>query len=526
MRLKLLAPFTTRGFGVRSEMPVHDPVGYTEFWDLVEASFGEQRAGLRWSRQAELRFAHAGRYAGCTTNRYRTLESDSLIRPLHVLEIVVGLDAETASRLLGEASDAALQRDGLAGPPGPFHERMRRFAGELNEMLRAAPPAALVRVYDHGVSLVEVDLPVGRLLFDPAVGHEDALDHLQHTGIEFADRLVAHCREVVLAPFFRWLTTGASGARRYLCEVAAAPEDDAPADRTGCGRDAGVLWVTRTLVFDEHHAPADPAPEFPERRAGLIRHWLKDVQRPKGVDVVGQAVAQSTAHTTHWLNYLFREESYEGGYPVHGWEDGGGLARAFCRPWEAVINSQYYYAAFDLLQTRIQRALARSHAEQAAGQIREFKTELDEIVKESNLMVLDYQENFKYYQRTVHREMTAILERWGFESVLLEQIDRGVRACNERVTELHKRASARSSVYTDLILLSIGVTSVFSILLGLLEYGRQLVRDASLVTYEQDSFNFVGWIAAHSTDGILLVAFILSAGLVALYFHFKRQQLI
>lgn len=537
MKLKLLSPLRNRGFAIRSELPVHDPQGYAGFWDAVERKYGEDPGSIPSSQFiAELRFAHASRYAGRSDNRYRSLESDSLIRPLHVLEIVpdttkidmVGLfeaaseaGVETVTQELG--SRASDSRSSGAGASASASSVLSAVA----DAIRENPPQVLIRVYNHSISMIEVDLPLDDHLFDPEVNAELALDQLRQTGVEFVERLVRTCQNDFLRALFQWLRTGVPQAQRYVRRGLTSDDGDAAGSSVGRSNKSDVLWVTRTLLFEHETSPPETSPK---RQEVLIRHWLADVFDSEKSAVIQKKVDEPTAYSLQWVNYLFREQSYEGAYPQDGWGLEDGLAKPFCRPWEAMINSQYYYAAFDVLQTTIHSALARSYAKSEAGRVRQFKDQLDEIVKESNLVMLDYHGNFNYYHRTVSAHMRKILGMWNFESVLLEQITMGVQACNERVTELHNRATERSSVYTDLILLSIGVTSVFGILLSLLTYGREMARELSgnfsTASYEQGSFNFAAWLATHSTDGILLVAFILSAGLVALYFHFKRQQLL
>ena len=535
MKLKLLAPFRCPGLMIRSEMQVDDPSGYSVLWDVIEDAFRRSNDSLRWSDAVEtLHFAHASRHGGRQSNRYRTIDADSLLRPMHVLEIVVDSSMLGVAHLL-EADSTCATTGSPADDPRTTRPEGQRDANGMMEAvdsrLQTRPPRILLRVYDVTISLMELDLEL-----DPALLPEDVaeiaetLDRLQQLGIDLAERLATACERQILRPLFSWIENTVPSSERFLrfdtgfydpntdaTERAQTHVDAAP---------ASVLWVTRTLILEERDCD-DSSASACDTRSAVIRHWLKDVEGSEDGEVVTRIIDDPTASSTHWLNYLFRERAGAGPYPERGWSSGPtGLAQPFCAVWEAMTNAQYYYAAFDLLQTVIHRVLARSYTPSSALELRSLKAQLDDVVKESNLVILDYRENFKYYRRAVHAAITEILDQWGFDSVLLEQIQHGIDACNERIQELHAGASARSSMYTDLILLSIGVTSVFGILLGLLDYGRTLAGDVSLAAYERGSFNFIDWIAAHSTDGILLVAAIVSTGLVGLYFHFKRQQLL
>lgn len=552
MKLKVLSPFQSPGLLVRTEMPVHRPRGYAAFWDSAETAWDELPKSTPWrGRIATLRFTHATPFLGTVGNRYRTIETGSLTRPLHLLEVTPEPSALDLGDLFEEALEDTARKEGADTTPllAPLVERVRRD-----------PPRLLIRVHDHTISLIEGDLDLGRLLFEipeaelvqrdgdgESAGEPrlPALDHLQQAAITWAERVTEQCQRTILGPLFGWILSlpesevylrGDTATYQAAADptVAYRPEPPAsngsrrqtsgPSGTAAAGSAPGhVLWVTRTLLFER----TDPETgQAEERREAFIRHWLKDVDGADG-GKLREVVESPEAYSMRWLNYLFREEAYPARQPEDGrGMTGGRPADPFCRPWEAMLQAQYYYAAFDVLQTRIYRVLAHSFTDESQHELQHLKKHLDEMVKESTLLILDYQENFKYYQRAVHATMTTILRHWGFEKVLLKQVRSAVQACNTRVDELHQRATARSSVYTDLILLAIGVTSVFGILLTLLDYGRTLAHDPTLTVYERGSFNVVDWIAAHSTDGILLVAAIVSGALVGLYFYFKRQQLL
>jgi len=567
MKLKVLSPFQSPGLLIQTEMPVHRPRGYAGFWDRVATAYGELSEDPPWRRHlGTLRFTHATPFLSATGNRYRSIDAGSLTRPLHFLEVVPQLSAQPSNLDLGGMFEQALDETAPAADASTS-----RLLAPLVDGIRKQPPRLLIRVHDHTISLIEGDLDLGNLLFeipeeemqirDPDDdAHLPVLDHLQQAAITWTERVIRMCQEEILGPLFAWILTrpeaevylrGDTASYQAAADPTVAYQPEPSGSRGGRTRSpkagaAGtppgatacnlVLWVTRTLVFERESGDRKAREDRREhRRELLIRYWLKDIDGPDEQGKLEEVVQSSEAYSMRWLNYLFREDAYPARSAEHsgdkerehGWVmPEGRPARPFCHPWEAMLYSQFYYAAFDVVQTRIYRVLAHSFTPESRQELRCLKDDLDEMVKESTLLILDYQENLKYYQRSVRATMKDILTNWELESVLLMQVRGAVEACNERVEELHKRATARSSVYTDLILLAIGVTSVFGILLALLEYGRTLALDANLTVYERGSFNFVDWIAAHSTDGILLVAAILSAALVGLYWYFKRQQLL
>jgi hypothetical protein len=89
---------------------------------------------------------------------------------------------------------------------------------------------------------------------------------------------------------------------------------------------------------------------------------------------------------------------------------------------------------------------------------------------------------------------------------------------------LHQKEAARSAIYTDIILLGIGITSIFGTSLALAEYGRTMATDADLGSYDVTRTPFIDWFAALPTDVILVGASILSLLLVVLYAYYRKQQ--
>ncbi|MDX1532500.1 MAG: hypothetical protein R3362_13295, partial [Rhodothermales bacterium] len=90
MKLKLLAPVRT-DFSVVTELPIREPDRYARFWDDVAERKDERRLLAGSPLQAAvaaLRFPHGSAHRRSPYNRYQSLESDALERPLHVLEVV------------------------------------------------------------------------------------------------------------------------------------------------------------------------------------------------------------------------------------------------------------------------------------------------------------------------------------------------------------------------------------------------------------------------------------------------------
>ena len=77
---------------------------------------------------------------------------------------------------------------------------------------------------------------------------------------------------------------------------------------------------------------------------------------------------------------------------------------------------------------------------------------------------------------------------------------------------------------TDIILLGIGVTSILGTLVALTQYGRTLATDPSMAGYREDSSWITYGVSGQATDGIILVSFVLSSLLIALFTFFRFRS--
>jgi len=189
-----------------------------------------------------------------------------------------------------------------------------------------------------------------------------------------------------------------------------------------------------------------------------------------------------------------------------------------------MLWAQFYYAALDVVDLRLTRILAQSFSRDPELNLNELKQRLEREMERANLLLLQFHDSAKYYKRTVKAEIDAILDYWSFQEVLVEPVQRKITVCEERLSLLHQQEAARSAVYTDMILLGIGITSIFSTLLALAEFGRTMANDANLASYDATSTNLVERFASQPTDAILILACIVSLLLVGLYFYYRRRQ--
>lgn len=519
MKLKLLAPVRT-DFSLVNEQLVCHPKDYAKYWERVRndvcdsatcetslQAYLENAARNHWAREPtsvgtlsqspfypvpcafsdklhEFRFPHA--HHNSPYNRYRSLSSNALERSLHALEIVLTSSTDL-SMSLGGGHALNVTLDGI-----------------------------IWRVYDHSVSLLEADLSLGhwtKPLSSTEIG--PALDQLQQQGIDLGEALARQGIDLLLNPLFDWLR---AETRQWADFLEKPPSSESPVN----SHETPVLWVTRTLIFE----PGDAA-----HRDEVILHWLK---HSDGQDELGDSLStphidvlrsDSQAHLMRWLNYLFREDTYrETEYPPLTRSGPATVSKPFCDAWEAMVYAQFFYAALDNVDNHLTTILARSLSISGNQRIDKLEDLLEQNIRKAHLLLMQFHDSAKYYPRTVKAEMDSILAYWGFDSVLIAPVQSKIKLCQERLSLLHQQEAAKSSVYTDMILLGITIIAIVDIALALVAYGRTMASDADLASYDVARSNFIDRFAALPTDVILIASSLVSLLLIVLYFYYRKQQ--
>ena len=485
MRLKILAPFQTN-FEIKSEQPIRDPVEYAQFWTDIAASKAELRTVLSHrlplsSELKEIGFLHQHRLN--PHNRYRSLDNDSLERTIHVMEL--NFDEVDFNIIEFHPTDAA-------------------DTSILSQLFQNVIHLTC-RVYDHSISLLELDIDLEDWLqARPQSEVPDFLDEIQRASIELGAAVSQWCYDTLLKHIFTWLMDEHAESHRFV---------DTSTQEMDETREGKVLWVTRTLIFEQ---------DEPDNRETIVRHWLKDSGGADNKELVDEVVKGETQHMTRWLNYLFREKSYE--TLEIRWDKQSHCVWAFNDEWEAMIYAQYFYGALDILDLHLTKILAYTLADEPNIQIEQQKNILADNIRKTNLLLIQLHDSSKYYKRAVKAHLDAILAYWDFDELLVQPVQRKITLCQERLTVLHQQAAAKSAIYTDMILLGIGVTSIFGTFIALAEYGRTMANDVNLASYDVNSTNIVDWFSAQPTDVILVVSSILSLLLVVLYFYYRQLQ--
>jgi hypothetical protein len=453
--------------------PLRDPSSYAAFWANaqreVDAHFGGRSLDGRATTTITLDHAHET----SALNRYQSIDDNAVDRPLHVFSGTV--------------------------VPEPIIDSLKNGAGPvLSKILEIS-----FRVYDHGLMVLEALSDVTDYLGSEPAKIEKNLDALQQDAVQTGDALAQAVVQTCVDPVLELL--------RRLDESGGILEQPA-AENDAQVRDFGrSLWVTRSLVVD----PAEPVAE----RA--IRHWIKDVAtsefaRPPADELVDG----ERDHLVRWLNYMFVDRTDDGSETSATMGPGS----RFHDQWEALRYAQVFYGVIDRIDSRLSRILANSAAADSRLDLEHLRADLTGLSRRAELIILERQDLAKYLKRAVRLELDAIMSYWDYEQLLETPVKYKVDLCNQRLAELGARRAARSTMFTDIILLGIAMTSVLATALALTEFGRSVANDPDMAVYDFGRSSIIAWVASQPADAILVSSGVISALVVLVYLFFRRDN--
>lgn len=331
-------------------------------------------------------------------------------------------------------------------------------------------------IFDHGVALVEgtVRLSIGARGPDAAYEAEERLQAL-------GDVLARAC---VAGPMTDVIETVAAvpGAERQVVVAG-----------RGHGR---PLWVARALLLDVR----DP------RAVEFARGWLTGVDSE--ADALVDAMVQGPrTNVTRWLNYVYRSDIDTS------------------VQWNALRRAQYFYAGLRGVDRGLTEILAWSMTDDRRVSLSGLRTELEGAMSRAQALLLLKAEVSTYASRISRAEFEAILRCWDYREVLDEPVRQKLDLCRQRIDALAADRAARSSVFTDVILMTIGVTSILSTALALVAFGRDSAEDASQSSFDLGAGSITTWFASQPIDAVVVISSVVSLVLVLTFVILRRRSI-
>lgn len=494
MILHIMAPFRTH-FKLYTEEIYYNPSQYNLFWDKIKKSFIKNNYDFE-----KISLQHAKQENVKNQSRFRTVDQNSLARPLEVISFVCKANDKEIGKSFEEVKNLVLA------------------TYQLDKEVELIPDSVVIKLFNNSTALLEFEVKTNNFFKNQEGSIDKKLDALQEFGVTLGEKLSQLIYHSKIEPFLRDLIRFPNSSQFIILSLfefeKAQTKGILIQGSTSDNYLIKVNWVTRTLLIESDNE---------DHLSDIINHWLKD---SGDKEMAEQIQNNPKACAFRWLNYLFRESSYSRHFKTDGSID---YEKPFNDEWEAMLISQYYYCAFEALNDSLHATLAAAFIKRKVKNkqdIKKLNRKLERDVIDAHETIIEYQNNFAYYKRNVGNYIKEIMRGWDFEESILNQIKVKIELCEQRIDILHKKASARSSLYTDMLLLSIAFISIIAFMFQVIEYGRNMSHNADLAVYDSNSLNLVNILSERPTDFAITISLGLIIIIFIAYYLFRRIQVL
>lgn len=335
-------------------------------------------------------------------------------------------------------------------------------------------------LYDHGVLLVEGSFRTAAHVDDATL--RDA-DHWEAAVQRAGEDLSRHCAEQEYAALTEQL--GRLADAEALLEL----------EEREIGR---PLWVTRSLAYD---ACASGAEDF-------ARAWVSSIDAHHR-DAVEELIRGERPLVAQWMNHIYRPE----------------MTEQVRLSWHALQKAQFFWSAMTWVDDSLRQILAWSMADHGDVSVQALRNELRATMNQAQELLMLRADVRQHVSRRSHEEMQRFLGVWEYAELLESPVREKVDICKERLTALAEDRAARSAMFTDIILMSIGVTSVLATAIALVQFGRDAGQDPSQSAFDLGNGSITSWLSSQSMDAILVISILLSICLVGVFIWKRRQSI-
>lgn len=252
-----------------------------------------------------------------------------------------------------------------------------------------------------------------------------------------------------------------------------------------------VHWVARTLLLNSEEVKESQNQIF-------LKRWLKNTQRPEdAIDLI----AGNIKYSLSWLNYVV----------IDAVDNDPQIS--------TMILAQYFYTAQENCNNLLKQAIDSAYNEDKLS-VAEKKLSTSRVL--SRLHQIDFHEHKKYLNRFKRKLLDEILTCWDFEQ-LSDNSTRMIEICSSRLEEADNKKRERSTVMTDLLLVTLSFFAVFELSLYLTELSREMMSRPALAYNDERSSFFLNLIAGVDVDIMFVFGFVLTLALVYIYKRIKSK---
>jgi hypothetical protein len=244
-----------------------------------------------------------------------------------------------------------------------------------------------------------------------------------------------------------------------------------------------IYWTTRAILLSKEELQHSAT-------QALITNWLKDTRRPSDA---ADIIAGTKDCSLTWLNYVLVDPATNENDPR----------------LSSMILAQYFYTAQENCNNLLKQAIDGAYNSKKHS---ETSKKLAQSRVVARLHQVDYHEHL----------LDEILLGWDFES-LIENGQRMIEVCSSRLQEEDNKKRERSTVMTDLLLVTLSFFAVFELSLYLTEFSREMMSRPALDYNDENRSFFLQFIAEVDADIMFGFGFVLTFLLIILYKFIKAK---
>lgn len=248
-----------------------------------------------------------------------------------------------------------------------------------------------------------------------------------------------------------------------------------------------VHWISRFLILTKEQL-THPSVQT------LTSDWLKDTQNPLDAQAI---IAGDKDHSMTWLHYAIVDEK-------HAEEE---------HRVSTMILAQYFYTAQENCNRLLKQAIDSAYNSNNRT-LTEKRLSFARVV--TRLHLIDLNEHKKFLNRYKRKLLDSILASWDFDEVAANG-QRMIEVCTARLDEADNKRRERSTVMTDLLLVTLSFFAVFELSLYLTEFSREMMSRPALDYNDENRSFFLEFIAEIDADVMFAFGFGLTFALVIIY---------
>ena len=252
-----------------------------------------------------------------------------------------------------------------------------------------------------------------------------------------------------------------------------------------------VLWTARTLIFNKKQLAHKDAEV-------LIKSWLAKTMNPEDYLAI---LNKEKDYSMSWLNYVLVDDNNNFDH----------------FRLDAMRLSQFFYAAQDRANQQLKSAISSAYVSDSLTVAQE---RLSRTRVSARLHLITYNDHLKYLTREKKAAVDEILKSWQFDE-LIQNGQRMVEVCSSKLEEANSKKRERSSLLTDLILVSLSFFAIVELALTLTEYSREVMSRPTLDFNDDNTSFFLSYIANVDTDIMFSTSVVVAIILFVIYHRIK-----